>query len=137
MKKRMVLIGLAGLAVFLGVQGMAQKDQERRTQPFMRQKLGYAQAILEGITLERFEQVLTNATRLRDMSTTNVFLILGNPEYLQSITNFQANVDSLKAAAKDGDRDRVFQGYVKMTESCVGCHRVFRRHRVPGPEVAK
>ena len=128
MNRRMALIGLAAIVGLLAIRnGAAEKDHERRTQPFMRQKLVYAQAILEGITLERFDLVVTNATHLRDMSQTNAFLILANPDYMQCITNFQASVDALKTAAKNGERDQVFQSYVKMTENCVACHRVFRR----------
>ncbi len=136
MNRRTIQIGVAMVFSVLAVtQGLAQK--ERRTQPFMRQKLVYAQAILEGITLEKFDLVVTNATRLRDMSQTNAFLILRNPEYLRCITNFQTNVDALMAAAKNEQGDRAFEAYVKMSESCIACHRYFRREQFRRFETAK
>jgi hypothetical protein len=102
---------------------------ERSTQPFMRQKLVFAQGLLEGITLEKFDLVLTNATRLRDMTHTNVFLVLGNPDYRSRVTSFQARVDALSAAAKATDPARCFDAYTKVTESCVECHKYFRREQ--------
>jgi hypothetical protein len=136
MKRLMALAGIAAMVLALAI-AHGQERKERRTQPFMREKLVYAQGILEGITLEKFDLVITNATRLRDMSMTNAFLRLGNPDYLRCMTNFQSNVDALKAAAKDAQRDRVFEAYVKVTESCVVCHRVFRREQFPKTEPAK
>jgi len=132
----MILIGVAATVSLLAVtHGLAQK--ERRTQPFMRQKLVYAQGILEGITLEKFDMIFTNATRLRDMSQTNAFLTLGNPEYLKCITNFQQSVDALKVAASNEQGDAAFEAYVKMNESCIACHRIFRRNQFKRFETAK
>ena len=95
----------------------------------MRQKLIYAQGVLEGLTLEKFDLVVTNAAKLRDMSQTNAFVLLGNLEYQMYKTNFQASVDALSAAAKQQDHQKATEVYVKMTQSCFDCHKTFRREQ--------
>lgn len=99
------------------------------TQVFMRQKLTYAQGVLEGITLEKFDLVLTNATKLRDMSLTNAFVLLGNQDYQAYKTNFQTSVDALATAAKEQNNQKATEAYAKMTQSCFDCHKTFRREQ--------
>jgi hypothetical protein len=127
--KKMMVCGI--LAIFAGLTVAPCSDQPvlRRTQPFMRQKLVFASQILEGITLERFGLVTTNAAALRDMSQTNAFLLLKNPEYLALSTNFQASVDALAEAANAKNLRAATAAYQKMTESCVECHKIFRREQ--------
>src|SRR5436190_18390085 len=98
------LILFSALLAF-SVVSLAEKTKEHPTRDFMRLKLGYSQGILEGLTLEKFDLVITNATALRSMSVTNAFLVLGNPDYLDAVTNFQKNVDALLKAANNNDLD--------------------------------
>jgi hypothetical protein len=131
MSVRLAGLLVAAAAILVTVHGLAQAQKpERPTQPFMRQKLIYAQGILEGITLEKYDLVITNATRLRDMSQTNAFLRLGNPGYLERMTNFQHAVDRLKAAATEQSLQRAEEAYSQVTASCIECHRFFRRDQV-------
>jgi hypothetical protein len=99
------------------------------TQAAMRLKLTYAQGVLEGITLEKFDLIITNAAKLRDMSQTNAFVLLANQEYLTYRTNFQASVDALTAAAKEQDSQKAAEAYMKMAQSCFECHKTFRREQ--------
>jgi hypothetical protein len=131
MKLRLAGMIVAGVAVLIATHGLAQaQKQQRPTQPFMRQKLVYAQGILEGVTLEKYDLVITNAARLRDMSQTNAFLQLGNPGYLERMTNFQLSVDRLKAAATEQSLQRSAEAYSQVTANCIECHRYFRREQV-------
>src|SRR4030095_9035981 len=75
-------------------------------QQFMRQKLGCSQGVVEGLVLERFDLITTNAAIIRSMDLTNTFLMLKNPLYLRNITNFQAKVDDLAKAAAEKDLDK-------------------------------
>ena len=116
--------------IAMGSFSLALGQTTRPTRAFMRQKIVYAQGLLEGVTLEKFDLVLTNAAPLRDMSHTNAFLLLKNPDYLQRITNFQVSVDALIRAAKEKDLDRTTRAYSGVTESCVNCHKYFRREQM-------
>jgi hypothetical protein len=119
--------------VFISVLTMsvanAGEPLKKPNQLFMRQKLTFAQGVLEGITLEKFDLVITNAAKLRDMSQTNAFVLLGNLDYQTCRTNFQTSVDALTAAAKEQNHQKTIEAYMKMTQSCFDCHKTFRREQ--------
>ena len=133
--KRQRAIATVLIATGLGWTGgetMAQL-RPKTSNPFMRQKLDYASGVLEGVTLGKYELVITSATPLRDPSMTNTFLALGNPTYARAVTNFQTTVDGLVKAAKASDQARTTEGYTAMVRSCVQCHTQFRREQAVPP----
>ena len=95
----------------------------------MRQKLNYSQGVLEGLTLEKFELVITNASLLRNMNLTNVFSLTRNQDYLARSTNFIRSVDSLISAGKDQNLERATEAYTRVARSCIECHKLFRREQ--------
>jgi len=128
-----IVIALTGVALSVLLAGAADKKnspQHEAKQQFMRQKLTCSQGIVEGLALERFDLITTNAAVIRNMNLTNAFLILKNPVYLQGIASFQAKVDELTKAAGDKDVDRAATAYSEMVNSCVACHKLFRRDQV-------
>src|SRR5215207_5050849 len=127
MRATLLIVLSAAILLMSSKNDLAQNVKPM--QGFMRQKLVYAQGILEGVTLEKFDLVLTNTAPLRNMSLTNAFLLLGNPDYMKRITNFQRSVDALNVAAKNQDLEAATKGYLALTESCVDCHRLFRREQ--------
>lgn len=66
---------------------------------------------------------------LRDMSQTNAFSLLKNPDYLASTTNFTRAVDGLVTAARRQDLNRATEAYASVARSCVQCHEMFRREQ--------
>ena len=123
MKKLLVAIIATIVLGPLAVPGFAQNS----TKDSMRSKLDYAQGVLEGLTLQKFDLAVTNAVLLRDMSQTNVFSMLKNTDYLASATIFTNAVDGLINAAKRQDLDRATEAYTRVARSCVQCHEQFRR----------
>lgn len=115
----------AAVVAWLALNALSQQEI-KPTQAFMRQKMGYSQAILEGLTLEHFDQVSKNAVRLRDMMLTNTFLIMRTPGYLQQITNFHKSADALFFAATEQDLRKATDAYAQVMRSCVECHQHFR-----------
>ena len=105
----------------------AENEKERPTPEFMRQKLSYSQGILEGLALEKYDLITTNAALLRNMNVTNAFLMLGNVSYRSYITNFQASVYGLDRAAKNKNLTDATEAYVRVAKNCVQCHQDFRR----------
>jgi hypothetical protein len=95
-------------------------------QLFMRQKLAWSQAALEGITLEKFDVVSKNAIRMKDMTVSNAWFKMKTPQYMQHTTNFYKNVDALYMAAVDKNLDAATEAYVKVAKNCVECHRMVR-----------
>jgi nitrate/TMAO reductase-like tetraheme cytochrome c subunit len=117
-----------GILMF-GFGSRAEDRVIKPTQAAMRLKLTYAQGVLEGITLEKYDLIITNAAKLRDMSQTNTFVLVGNPDYQSCKTNFQASVDALTLAAKEQNRQKATEAYMKMAQSCFDCHKSFRREQ--------
>ena len=115
--------------LILSFAACAGEALNKPTQLFMRQKLTFAQGVLEGITLEKFDLIITNAAKLRDMSQTNAFVLLGNRDYQMYRTNFQTSVDALSLAAKEQNNEKATEAYMKMTQSCFDCHKTFRREQ--------
>jgi len=118
--------------VLIALPLMASDDlpkKDRTTQEFMRRKLSYADAILQGLTLERFDLVLTNAIKLRNMNMTNAFVKLSNPEYREKVVNFQKSVEALASQAQDRKLDLATTAYSQVIHNCVDCHKTFRHEQ--------
>jgi cytochrome c556 len=49
-----------------------------------------------------------------------------NPDYERFSQDFRRNVDALTKAARDNNLDGATLAYVKVTMSCVECHRFVR-----------
>ena len=123
----------AGWAGFLTVAMLAlslvaaeTRSKRAATQTFMRQKLMWSQAVLEGLALEKFELVSQNAVRMREMTRSNQWFTLKQPDYLARTTNFQNSVDALYMAAVDKNLEAATEAYTKVARNCVECHRLVR-----------
>ena len=92
----------------------------------MRQKLAYSQGIIEGLALEKFDLVSKNALRLRNMTDSNFWFRMRQPDYMQLTTNFQKSSLALYTAAIEKNLDVATDAYAKMTRDCVECHRIVR-----------
>ena len=122
-----VLAGALSAAV-LAVSLVAAETKPKRaaTQTFMRMKLAWSQAALEGITLEKFDVVSQNAIRMRDMTHSNLWFTMKQPDYLASTTNYQKSVEALYMAAVDKNLEAATEAYTKVARNCVECHRLVR-----------
>jgi hypothetical protein len=122
-----------------------KKYKRAETQTFMRIKLAWSQAALEGLTLEKFDVVSQNAIRMRSMTQSNQWFTMRHPDYLQHTTNYQKSVNALYMAAVDKKLDEATEAYVQVTRNCVECHRLVRTEQrknagqpvkpAPGPDL--
>jgi hypothetical protein len=133
MKRIATLLGLLAFAAFLslGATGSRQPNTPA-IREFMRQKLVHSQAVLEGIALEDFDMVLANARKLSSMSQEGSWKVLDAPEYGEHSQTFRRNVESLIKSAKLASLDGVTLAYVKVTMSCVECHKYVRGRNTAG-----
>ena len=123
--KRTMLVLLfvltAGQAVTL-----AQSKRNRAAKEFMRDKLELSQKVLEGLATEDFDLIAAKATRLSAMSKEADWRVFENPDYDQQSILFRRQVDALTRAAKDKNLDAATLAYVRITMSCVDCHKLVR-----------
>lgn len=126
----LVIVGLAGFLTtgMLVLSLVAAETKYRRadTQVFMRTKLAWSQMALEGLALEKFDVVSRNAIRLRDMTQSNQWLAVKQPDYLAHTTNFQRSADALYMAAVEKNLEAATEAYTKLARNCVECHRLVR-----------
>lgn len=120
---RLILAGLLAC----GLSGtLAQTKRSRAAKEFMREKLELAQRILEGITMEDYDLVIAKGTKLAAMTEAADWRVFENPDYDQHSKTFKRHVDSLVQAAKKKNLDAATLGYVRMTMSCVDCHKMVK-----------
>ena len=98
--------------------------------PLMRRKLDRAKNILEGLTLEQFDKIESNARQLRLLSTEAGWTIIQTKEYIQQSEDFRRACDSIEKAAKAKDIHRAALSYVALTVRCVECHSYMRENKI-------
>ena len=116
-----VLALAAGLSVAL-----AQTKRNRAAKEFMRDKLELSQRVLEGLATEDYDLIIAKGTRLSAMSKEADWRVFENPDYDQQSVTFRRHVNSLVKAAKDKNLDAATLAYVRVTMSCVDCHKLVR-----------
>jgi hypothetical protein len=116
-----VLVVAVGLAAAL-----AQSKRSRATKELMREKLGLSQRVLEGLATEDYDLLIAKGTRLSAMSKEADWRVFENPDYDQQSATFRRHVNSLVKAAKERDLDGATLAYVRVTMSCVDCHKLVR-----------
>ncbi len=132
MKMKSVAILLAGLLAGGIAVGLAQNKKSRATKEFMRDKLELAQGILEGLSVENYDLIVSRSQKLSAMSQQADWKVFENPDYEQQSIAFRRNVDALTKAAKNKNLDGATLAYVRVTMSCVECHKYVRGRLVAG-----
>ena len=125
MKTRLavILIGVLTIGVTLG---LAQSKRSRAAKEFMRDKLELSQKVLEGVATEDWDMVVAKGAKLSAMTQEADWRVFENPNYDAQSKAFRQHVDSLVQAAKKKDLDAATLAYVRMTLSCVDCHKAVR-----------
>ena len=120
-----ILVILLAVAAGLSVTA-AQSRRNRAAKEFMRDKLELSQQALEGLAMEDYDLLIAKGNRLSAMTKEADWKLFENPDYDQQIRLFRRQVDSMVKAAKDKNLDAATLAYVRMTMSCVDCHKLVR-----------
>ncbi|MFM1769064.1 MAG: hypothetical protein RJA22_1593 [Verrucomicrobiota bacterium] len=129
------LLLAAVLGLSLAGVAPAQPKPSRPAQEFMREKLGLTQKVLEGITLEDFALVEGRARRLAAMSLEPPWQVMDNPDYTQHSLTYRRQAEALARAAAERNLDAATLAYVRLTMSCVDCHKFVRGKRMARAQV--
>lgn len=126
----MACVGL----LLVSLMGWAATSERKASPPavreFMKQKLALSQSVLEGIALEDYDQILVNARKLVAMSHEGAWKVVDGTEYAEHSANFRRQAEALVKAANLASVDAATLAYVKMTMSCVECHKYVRTKKV-------
>jgi hypothetical protein len=126
MKTKTLLLAVL-VVIIVGLSGsLAQSKRKSPAKEFMRDKLELSQRVLEGIATEDYALMISKGTRLSAMTREADWRVFENPDYDQQSILFRRQVDALIKAAKDKNLDAATLAYVRMTMSCVDCHKLVR-----------
>ena len=100
----------------------------------MREKLKLSQGILEGLALEDYAAITAKSKRLSALSQATGWQVLDNPDYAQHSADFRKLVDAMARAEEKRNLDAATLAYVRMTMSCVDCHKFVRGKTVASLE---
>ncbi len=95
-------------------------------QTFMKVKLTQAQAMLEGLTVEDFDQIEKNAAAMFLLTKAEQWNASKDPQFLQHSREFERVTTQLSKYAKDKNLDDASLMYVQLTLNCIECHRFVR-----------
>jgi hypothetical protein len=114
-------------AALPGLRGGEQKPPTRRE--FMREKLEFSKLVLEGLTVENFDMIAKNSRALRMLSAAAEWEVPTIPnanEYVVFTGEFQRLCEELSKNARDKNIDGATLSYLRLTISCVNCHKYVR-----------
>jgi len=112
------LIALLGVHLALG--------QSEDVAKIMRQKLSYAQAILEGVTTEDYKKITDSAEAMLEVTHQAEWNVIDRPDYLAFSMEFRHALYKLTDSAQQRSADGVALDYLQMTMACMSCHRFVR-----------
>lgn len=133
---------LAG-AILLAMSsfGLSQtKDaaEEKKKPPMtgqilMRDKLIYANKALDGLSVEDFGKIAESAEMMRIISKAASWHVIDNDEYARLSKNFQEQAADMERHAKEKNLDAAALDYVRISLTCVQCHKYMREVKKKTP----
>ena len=106
-----------------------QKKVVTSNQMMMQEKLLAANKVLEGLSMEDFPKIAANAEQLRIISRAASWHVIDSDEYSRYSKNFQEGASDLKRHAEQKNLDAATLDYVRLTMTCVECHKHLREKR--------
>ena len=127
MKRNLKLAAFYGVAFFgMIAVPFGQPKVPVSTKEFMREKLGQSQKLLGALATEDFFTLGQASQRLSAMTQEASWQAFQNPDYAQHSAIFRRHANALTRAAEDKNLDAATLAYVRLTMSCVDCHKLVR-----------
>ena len=126
MKRKWVVIGTLAVALSGAIWSVGQPKPGMSTKEFMREKLAHSQKVLEGLAMEDYFTIQAESKKLSAMTQEATWQAFQNPDYAQHSAIFRRHANALMRAAQDKNLDAATLAYVRLTMSCVDCHKLVR-----------
>ena len=91
---------------------------------FMRSKLTHTQDLLEALVLEDYPGIAKQAESLKLISFDSSWQVVETQDYMWQSQEFRRTMEGLVKAAENKNLDGAVLAHLRMTQSCVGCHRI-------------
>lgn len=134
------LLAGASLSFAVVANEQAQPKKEKKGLPetkeaidqsnFMRKKLAATNTILEGLSIEDTDLVVSGAKSLLELSASEKFQVKNDVMYRQFNNEFQRSAKGLLEAAEKGNFDAAALKWIDTTMRCLECHRFVRGVRL-------
>jgi hypothetical protein len=139
---RLFILSAALAAALIFFISSVGKPQDQHTdiskeltsnQMLMRDKLVQMNRILEGLTLDKFDQVEESAKTLQMISRAASWHIADpTPRYERLSKNFQEQAADLERHAKERNTDAATLDLIRMNVTCAQCHQHMRENVARG-----
>jgi len=124
-----LVLSVAATIICAPVFGEQPPSSPTHVKALMKIKLDRAKGILEGLTLEDYDKITSNARALKLLSMESGWNVYQTDQYLTHSQHFRQNADRIIEAAGEKDIHRAALGYVALTVSCVECHSYMRKNK--------
>lgn len=104
----------------------ADHDDGKTMSVWMEKKLEHSQAILRGLAMGDFEDVRSNANRLKVLNRVEGFVRRRNPDYRLHLNTFSRVVAEIERQAEKQNIEGATLAFNQLTVSCVDCHKSLR-----------
>jgi hypothetical protein len=125
----LVFVSVTIPVVLLTARAQEPAAASQKRAAFMRQKLEFSKAALEGLTKDDLAAVADAASKLKRLSAAAEWEVPTIPDveqYLPMTTEFQRRCDEMAKQAKAKNIDGATLAYVQLTINCVNCHKYIR-----------
>ncbi len=104
-----------------------EKTGEQDTSVWMRKKMDYSQAILQGLAMGDFEEIRINGERMVLLNKVEGFVRRRNPRYKMHVREFENISNEIVEQAKQENLAGVTLAFNQLTVNCVNCHSSMRK----------
>ena len=119
------------LLPLLAVPSSSEAKKKREPDPLMAAKLKESQKLLEGLALNKMDQVQKSAEELLRISKEAQFRkAVATAKYEYHAITFQKAAETVIEKAKAKNIDGATLGYLDMTTTCVRCHQYTREEGI-------
>ncbi|TWT91493.1 hypothetical protein [Stieleria varia] len=93
---------------------------------WMKKKMEYSQAILQGLAMSDFEAIRANAARMNKLNQVESFVRRKHPEYRTQLHTFHRVTTEIARQAEKKNIEGAALAFNQLTVSCVQCHVAMR-----------
>jgi hypothetical protein len=133
LKSTMLLVSAAGIligSIWAGSQEEIPRQERIERKDYMRAKLTFAQAIVEGLSIKNFDMLNTAATEIRNITEGEMWMVHDTPEYNRYSDELKRSVEALIKATEEQNLDSCALRFFDVTLKCMDCHEYLRRARL-------
>jgi hypothetical protein len=122
--------GLLLGSIWTGSQEEIPRQDRVARRDYMRTKLTFSQAIVEGLAIKNFETINAAATEIRNITEGEMWLVHKTPEYNRYSDELKRSAEELIRASQDNNLDGCTLRYFDMMLKCIDCHQYLRTNRL-------